>query len=205
MVVRDDELVEVPRRVEEVARDAGYRLVYALRGPAGGALLQRVETTVRALDAAGATVVEYAGRYEELLRLDARGEARDLHSFELERDGWSRRALAALLLRLTPTGAAPPATVTRLELEKRFLLGAAAPGADGASRVLAGATARLVVRGAGWELTLPAPASPAAGAGQAAWLDGPRWTAREWFGWGAASASGRLRTPGYQATRGGAA
>lgn len=189
-----------PRRVEEVARGAGYRLVYVMQCDPGGALLQRVTTVVRASDALGATVLEYRGAYEEVLR----GEARDVHAFHVEEDGWSRAALAALVARATPAGERGPELVARVEMEKRFELGLAS-GSPGRSGILEGAQARLVVRGPGWEVELPAPAAPARGSGHAAGDGPPRFFAREWFGWGAASAGGRLVSEGYRELEGGIA
>lgn len=202
MVAGARELEAAPARVEAIERASGYRLVYALQGAPGAALLQRVETTIRALDPAGAALIEYHGRYEELLRLDGQGAARDVHAFDLRRDRWDRAALRALLRAHTPPGAPAAGHVARVELVKRFALG---PCADGPPRsgVLAGASARLVLRGPGWELTLPAPAAPAAGAGAVSGAGQVAWRAEEWFGWGAASATGRLRTAGYQASGGG--
>ena len=190
--------VETPRLVEEAARGAGYRLVYALTGEPGAALLQRVETRVRALDATGSVTLEYEGAYEELVRLNEAGQAQDVHAFHVRRDGWGREALAALLRAAAPAGCPAPAPVARVELEKRFLLGLCARG-PAHSGVLAGASAELVIRGPGWERALPAPAAPAPGAGQATWAGPPVWAAWERFGWGAASATGRLVRAGYQA------
>lgn len=191
-----------------LARPA-YALRYALAGPPGATLVQRVETRVR-LRRGDEVVVDYhAVEWEYFTLAPGAPEARvDLHDFDARRDGWAPADVAALLRR---RGRRAPDGPARLEVQKDFLLGpgevegarpAHITAGGGAFGLLAGGegeAARVaLVLSPGEDAVEAAPRPPPApriGVGRL--LAGPRLGAVERLSFTPATLSGRVERRGY--------
>lgn len=131
----------VPRLVEsfvDARAKNGYRRVYSFLAPAGTVLVQEVRTRVRYL-CGEEPLAEFRSVYGEFFALgdeealladeDELRDMRDVHAFDLRRDGWSLSALRDLLRRQRVRGADgrpyAPGGPTQVDCEKRFVL---APG-----------------------------------------------------------------------------
>lgn len=168
---------------------AAYRLRWGLAGPPGSHALQRVETRVR-FSRGDQVLVAYDAVYWEFFRFgDDPAEPRaDVHDFDLTRDGWGPGPIARLLRRCGVTAPGDPA---RLEVVKRFTLGAghvedpavahvtARGGAFGFLAEVDGERAAVSLEVGGAPLPETAARLPGPRGGRGRLEPGVRWAARE--------------------------